>query len=274
MKQIGIGYQLYSAREDAKADLARVCGELKAIGYDSVEFAGFYGKSAEEINEILAQTGLKAVSSHVPLSAFQEDLFGTIAYHQKIGCPYIAIPSLPPLSRPGAQDFASVLPFIRRVGSLCREAGIQLLYHNHDFEFVNVSGVWGLDFLYSAVEPDVLQTEIDVCWVHYAGEDPAAYLRKYAGRASLVHLKDYVGKKGSGTPYALIGQKQQADEGIPFEFRPFGFGCVDVKSIVEAGIEAGARCFIVEQDQWYDKPPMDHARKSMETLRRLGVAQA
>ncbi len=271
MKKLPVGYQMYSAREDARKDLKGICQKLKAMGYDGVEFAGFYGRSAGEIKAILTETGLQAVSSHVPVDSFEQDLFGTLAYHEAIGCRYIAIPSLKSEQRPGAPGFADVIRQITRWGRLCREAGIQLLYHNHDFEFVTVSGVYGLDFLYDAVDPDLLKTEIDVCWVKYAGVDPADYVRKYAGRAPLVHMKDYVGKKGEGTPYALIGQTAQADRDVPFEFRPLGHGCQDIKAVTEAAIDAGAEWLIVEQDDWYSRSPMELAKESIDTLYDLGV---
>ena len=273
MKQVPVGYQLYSAREDVERDMGKVFGELKTFGYDGVEFAGFFGKSAEEIKQMLDENGLAAVSSHVPVQAIEQDMFGTIAYHQKLGCKYIAVPYLDAEHRPGAAGFPEMIRLIYRFGRLCREAGIQLLYHNHDFEFVNISDLYGLDFLYQAVDADILKTEIDVCWVKYAGVDPAAYLRKYAGRTPVVHLKDYVGVKGEGTPYGLIGQAKKADENVAFEFRPFGHGSQNAKAVVEAGIEAGAEWFVVEQDLWYERTPMEAAKMSIDTLYDLGLKQ-
>ena len=273
MKKLPVGYQMYSAREDAQKDLKKICGELKAMGYDGVEFAGFYGHSAEEIKAILSETGLRAVSDHVSAADMERDLFGVIAFHQAIGCRYIGIPSLGRDERPGEPGFPRMLRKLNRWGRVCKEAGIQLLYHNHDFEFVNVSGVYGLDFLFEAVDPDLVQTEIDVCWVKYAGVDPAEYLRKYTGRAPVVHMKDYVGQKGSGTPYALIGQTAQADQGVPFEYRSLGHGCQDMKAVTEAAVDAGAEWLIVEQDDWYSRSPMELAKESIDTLYDLGVKQ-
>ncbi|MDD6681957.1 MAG: sugar phosphate isomerase/epimerase [Clostridiales bacterium] len=272
MKHVPVGYQLYSAREEAQKDLAGVLKGLKEMGYDGVEFAGFYGNSAETVKQLLDENGLVAVSSHVPVASIEEDMFGTIAYHLTIGCKYIAIPYLDDAHRPGTPGFADMLKLIYKFGRLCKEAGIQLLYHNHDFEFVQLSGMYGLDFLYAAVPPCTLKTEIDTCWVKYAGEDPAAYLRKYTGRAPVVHLKDFVGRKGEGTPYGLIGQAKQADA-VAFEFRPFGHGCQDAKSVVEAGIDAGAEWFVIEQDQWYNRHPLEAAKMSIDTLYDLGLKE-
>lgn len=270
MKKMPVGYQLYSARELVAKDLKNVLAELKKLGYDGVEFAGFFHYSAEEIAAMLKETGLKAVSSHVPLVSIEKDMFGTIAYHKGICCDTIVVPYLEEERRPGKPAFAKVMQSIYQFGQLCKMAGIRLLYHNHDFEFVEFSGMYGLDFMYEAIPADLLQTEIDVCWVKYSEIDPADYLRKYTGRAPIVHLKDYVGRKGEGTPYGLIGQDKEADA-VAFEFRPFGHGCQDAEKVVEAGIDAGAQWFIIEQDQWYDRCPLEAAKMSMETLKKIGL---
>lgn len=279
MKKAYVGYQVYSAREVAEKDLLGVLRQLADMGYDGVEFAGFYGHSADEIKSMLKETGLKAISSHFAIPNTIEDMFAAIAFHKTIGCDYIAIPYLDEAHRPGSSGFAATLRAIRRFGGLCREAGIQLLYHNHDFEFVQLSGQYGLDFMYDAICPMCLQTELDCCWVKYAGEDPAAYIRKYAGRAPIVHLKDYVGRKGGKQPYALINADGSGkDDGaaadpndIAFEFRPVGYGCQDVPSLIEAGLEAGASWFIVEQDQWYERHPLEAAKMSRDYLKSIGI---
>ncbi|MEG0768111.1 MAG: sugar phosphate isomerase/epimerase, partial [Clostridia bacterium] len=89
-----IAYQIYSAREDAEKDLCGVLRQLKQMGYDGVEFAGFYGHTAEEVAGMLQKTSLQAISSHVAFSLIEQDMFGVIAYHLEIGCQYIAIPYL------------------------------------------------------------------------------------------------------------------------------------------------------------------------------------
>ena len=117
-----------------------------------------------------------------------------------------------------------------------------------------------------------IKTELDVCWVKYAGEDPAAYIRKYAGRCPVVHLKDYVGVKGDTAPYALIGiDEGEKKDTQAFEFRPVGYGCQDVQSVLEAGIESGAQWFVVEQDMSVGRTPLEAAEMSIGTLKKLGL---
>ena len=274
--KINLGYQVYSAREEAEKDLLGVMTKLAEIGYDAVEFAGFYGHSADEINAMLKETGLVAISSHVPYAVFMADMQGTVDYHAAIGCKYIAVPYLDEQTRPGAPGFAEALRNIAEFGALCKKSGIQLLYHNHDFEFVQVSGQYGLDFIYDATSPCVLQTEIDTCWVNVAGEVPAEYIRKYTGRAPVVHLKDFVGSKKEGEAlFALITADGKDDVAVEkkaqpaFDFRPVGYGVQDIPAIIKAGLDAGASWFIVEQDRSSERTPLEAAAMSHGTVRKI-----
>lgn len=273
MKKALIGYQIYSAREDAERDLPGTLKAIKAMGYDGVEFAGFYHYTVEEVKKALEEAGIQAISAHVPLKEIEKDMFKTISDYKAIGCKYIAVPYTDDQCRPGGPDFAKTLQSMYKFGRLCREAGMQLLYHNHDFEFVTISGMYGLDFIYAALDEDILKTEIDTCWVKYAGENPADYVRKYAGRCPIVHLKDYVGVKGGKTPYALIGMEDNSanPNEIAFEFRPVGHGSQDVPSIVNAGLESGAEWFIVEQDLSVGRTPLEACQMSIDYLKSIGM---
>lgn len=256
---VRIAYQLYSARDEAALDLGKVLRSLAALGYDGVEFAGFYGKSAREVRALLDETGLAPVSSHVAFQEIERDMFGVIAYHLEVGCEWIAVPYLLENERPGNPGFARVIAVIHRFARLCREAGITLLYHNHDFEFAPVSGAFALDFLYEAVPANLLETEIDTCWVRYAGLDPAEYVKKYAGRCPVVHLKDYA----CDEPTAPCQPRPAS-----FAFRAVGEGVQDVEKIARAAVSSGAKWLVVEQDMPF-RSPLEDAKTSLETLKAL-----
>jgi sugar phosphate isomerase/epimerase len=70
---VKIAYQLYSARDAAEKDLGKVLREIAALGYEGVEFAGFHGRSADEVAALLDESGLEAVSSHVPFEDILKD---------------------------------------------------------------------------------------------------------------------------------------------------------------------------------------------------------
>ena len=262
-----IAYQVYSARGEAEKDFESVLAALQKIGYDGVEFAGFYGKTADEINALLEKYQLKGISSHVGIDLARKDPFGTIAYHQQIGCKYIVIPGLGNEDRPGGANFAKTLQWLRFFGKLCKKAGIELLYHNHDFEFVSVSDQYGLDFIFDAVDQKALATEIDTCWVHYAGLDPSAYVRKYEGRCPLVHVKDYVGTPSNiGKPDA---PKVPEGEKTPFMYKPLGQGVNDIPAIVKAAKESGAKWLVMEMDDSPEMPPLEAAKLCYDFLKPL-----
>ena len=272
MKTLPVALQVFSVRDDAEKDFKGTMQRIKEMGYDGVELAGLYGHTAEQIRKMLDEVGIRAISAHIPYMDLIADTEGIIDQYMAIGCEYIVIPYLNDEYRPGVENFGEVLEAIAKIGAVCKQKGVTLLYHNHDFEFVTMEdGSFGLDYMYSHVSPEYLQTELDCCWVKVAGQDPAAYIRKFAGRCPVVHLKDYRGEK-SEHMYELIGLEEDRKDEVKstFEFRPVGYGVQDMPSILAASVESGADWVVVEQDDSLDRPPMEAAAMSREYLKSLG----
>jgi len=271
MKALPVAAQIYTVRDEAEHNFLPAVKQIKEMGYDGVEVAGLYHYTPAEIKSMLDEAGLKAVSAHVPVQDWLNDMEKTADAYHEIGCEYIAIPFLADDRRPGSESFPETLELIKKIAEACNARGMTLMYHNHDFEFVKLpSGQYGLDEIYAQVPADLLQTEIDTCWVRVAGEDPAAYIRKYSGRSPVVHLKDYVGQK-TAHMYGLMGQKETAAaEPAQFQFRAIGDGCQDWPAILQASLDAGSKWVVVEQDMHYAYTPMEDLRRSREYLRSLG----
>ena len=275
MKTLPVAVQVYSVRDDAERDFKGTMQKIKDMGYDGVELAGLYGMKPAEVKAILEEVGLVPLSAHVPFQELEADIEGTVAQYKEIGMQYIAIPYLMEEDRPGTEKFLKNIETFKKIGEACKKVGITLLYHNHDFEFQKIDGEYGLDILYKRVPADLLQTELDTCWVNVGGEEPAAYIEKYAGRAPVVHLKDFVmpGKKPAKL-YALIGidDEQQAEEGGAFEMRPVGYGAQDFPAILAAAEKAGTEWVVVEQDEpTKGLTPMECAEKSIGYLKSIGL---
>lgn len=247
-----VALQLYSVRETAEADLAETLRKVKEMGYDGVEFAGLYGHSPEYVKGLCDGIGLVPVSAHININEMIADPEKVFGDYETIGCKYAAVPHVDPERRPGGAKFEETVKTIAELGKIAKKHGIQLLYHNHDFEFKKLeSGEYGIDYIYRNTPSDLLQTEFDTCWVNVAGEDPAQFIMKYAGRSPVVHLKDfYMGKTKPKHMYALIGVKEEEaeKEEAVFEFRPTGAGLQDMPSILEASKKIGAGWVVVEQD--------------------------
>lgn len=275
MGNLKIGLQLYSVRDDMAQDMYAALKKVKEIGYDYVEFAGYFDHSAEEVRSMLDEIGLTCVSVHQAYNLFLEEGQKAADYLKTIGADYAAIPWMAAEDHKGCDHYDKVIADITKVGRLLKDNGIQLLYHNHDFEFQKFEDKFLLDWLYESVPSDLLQTEVDTCWVKYAGYDPCEYLKKYTGRSPVVHLKDFTCKRFAGGPaYALIDENGEeiktTREDNGFEFRPVGMGLQDFPAILKAAEEAGAAYAIVEQDASVDRPPMEAAKLSREYLKKIG----
>lgn len=275
MKKFKVGLQLYSIREAMEKDMDAALKAVKEMGYDYVEFAGYFGKSAEEVKAILDKYGLEAVSVHQSIDLFEKEGKTAVDYLNTLGVKYSAIPwySFDEFRN----NWDETIEKFKSVSKLLREGGIQLMYHNHDFEFQKIDGEYVLDKLYNAIPNDMLKPQFDTCWVHYAGVNPAEYIKKYIGKIEVLHLKDFVCEKlGNGPVYALIDEdgkemKKDTKEDSGFKLVPVGSGIQDFPAILEAAEEAGVEYVIVEQDVSVDRDPLDAAKMSRDYLKTLGL---
>ena len=236
------------------------------MGYDGVELAGLEGRNPLEVKQMLEEIGLQMCSSHVPVAEMLEE--GALDRYKAAGCDYVVIPWM--AHGANNEELEDNLKLIQGLAESVKQHGMMLMYHNHDFEFKTVDGKAALDIIYDTVPAELLQTEIDTCWVKFAGADPVEYVRKYAGRAPLVHLKDFFKEEGdNAVPYELIGTDNEEKQESTFEFRPIGYGIQDMPAILEAAKAAGADWVIVEQDESVGRSTLEAAKLSIDYLRSI-----
>jgi len=232
MRRMGIGLQLYTLREETAQDFAGTLRKVAELGYEGVEFAGYGGLTADEMKALLEETGLRAIGSHVGMDRLKADLQGEIDYLKVIGGKYMTCPWIAVEERGTTEIWEQHIAFLKEAGEKAREQGLIFGYHNHDFEFhLQLNNEFVFDAIYTAATPEQLQVEMDVCWVQYAGQDPLAYIAKYAGRLPLLHLKDF--------------SKGEQGEMIT---RQLGLGEVNLNQVIAAASDAGVEWLIVEQD--------------------------
>lgn len=270
MYNFPIALQLYSVRDDMAADFEGTLKKVKALGYDGVEFAGIFGKSAAEIKKMCDEIGLIPISAHVP---YDELLKGDVTFktYAEIGCKFIVIPWIGGEFLAGGEKNAEFIANVKKFGELAQANGMTLCYHNHDFEFEKVNGEYKIDRLYKDVSADLLSTQLDTCWVNVGGENPADFIRKYSGRIRIIHLKDFVGSK-SENMYGLIGTdgEEKAADASKFELRPVGSGVQDFPAILAACKEVGAEWVVVEQDEpSMGKTPIECAETSINYVKSI-----
>ena len=272
--KLPVAVQLYSVRDDMEKDFYGTISAMKELGYDGVEFAGLFGEDPEKIKAYCEEIGIVPISAHVPYYDMLENPEAVLADYKTIGVKFVVVPYLTEECRPGTDGFAATVEGIRKIGAAAKELGIQLLYHNHDFEFVKIGEDYALDVLYSTVPEDLLKTEIDTCWVNVAGVNPAEYVEKYTGRAPVVHLKDFKKSgEGNGKLYDLIGiddEGAEQEEEDAFSFMPVGYGVQDMPAILAACENAGAEWVVVEQDNpAKGETAMNSVKLSREYLQTL-----
>lgn len=232
MKQLLIGLQLFSVYDDVKKDFQGTLRQIKEMGYDAVELVGLHGHTPEEIKACCQELSLIPISAHVSVKELSDDPIAAVANYAKVGCRHVVFPWADPPYMPGGDRYQEFLSLVHTLAAESQKYGITISYHNHKEEIISHEGECLLDRLMTDTSVDVLQTELDTLWVLCAGEDPASFLRRYSGRAPLVHFKDYNGEKDDA-----------------FEFRPIGSGVQNIEELVAVTKEVGAEAIIVEQDK-------------------------
>ena len=275
-----VGFQAYTLRHELEKDFYGTLKAARELGYNGVEFYGeYYGHSILEVKRWCTELGLIPFSNHIPYQQMIDDLDKVIAENTALGVQYIAFPYMAEEGRPGVnpEQFKAIVAKLGEIGAKVRQSGIQLLYHNHDFEFVNLpDGKVAYYDIFDKNERENLQVELDICWADYSGFNPAEVLTKYAGAIPVVHVKDYkLEGKLSKAPYALIGvstDNSMKDEGGWFEYRPLGCGQVDIPGTLKAAIDGGMQWLCVEQDEpSMGLDPIGSLAKSAEYLKTLGL---
>lgn len=142
-----VAVQVYSVRDNAAKDLRGTLKAIKEMGYDGVEFAGLYGNSPAEIKKMCEEIGLVPISAHVPYVDMVADAQGVLSQYAEIGCKFVVVPYLMPEHRPDSDQFPTVVENIGKIGQVAKSLGLQLLYHNHDFEFMKLDGKYALEVL-------------------------------------------------------------------------------------------------------------------------------
>ena len=273
MKKFNVGIQLYGVRNAMAQDFEGTLKAVKEMGYDYVEFAGYYGKTAEEIKEILDRIGLTCVSVHQGLDFYNDDAQKGIDYLKTFGVKYSVIPWYR-LPTPATPEWDATVKRFIDIAEKLRLNGMKLGYHNHDFEFTEThEGKTKHDYIIEALGLPLMFPELDTGWVHYAGLRPDQKIRQFSGNVPVVHLKDFVCKNfATGLVYELIDKDGNSHKGASqedngFEFCPLGRGRQNFAEILAACEECGTETVIVEQDETYGMTELEAARISREYLR-------
>jgi sugar phosphate isomerase/epimerase len=264
------GIQLYSVRTAMKADPLGTLKQLSDMGYRHVEHANyanrkFYGWSVSEFKKILNGFGMSMPSGHTVLDAkhwdatkkdFTNEWKYTVEDAAAMGQSFVISPWLEESKRKSMGDLKSFMEIFNRSGELCKKFGMKFGYHNHDFEFSEkVEGKVLFDIILAETDPNLVMQQLDIGNMLNGGGKALEVMQQYPGRFESMHVKDEI----------------KATEGHePFESTILGKGVVPVKAIIDLGRASGTKHFIIEQESYQGKTPMECAEEDINIMKKWG----
>ena len=255
-----VGVQLYTVRDLMKNDFEGTIAKVAQVGYKEVEFAGYFGRTADQVRAVLEKNGLKAPSTHVQYDELDDKFPSVIDFSKAIGLEYIICPWIPEELRKSPDIWKQASEKFNKAGEQAKAAGMQFGYHNHWFEFIETDGKLPYDELLKLCDPNLVKMEMDLCWITAAGGDPVKYFNEYPGRFPLVHVKDLKTK-----PKVTTGGAQNFGDTV--DLTEVGSGTIDWKRIFAQYDKGGIKHYIVEHD--HPKQPVESITKSYAYLSKL-----
>jgi sugar phosphate isomerase/epimerase len=244
-KKIPIALELYSIRDVAPKDVPAAFEAVAKMGYEGIEFAGYYGMKAQDLRKLLDKNNLKCCGTHTGLDTLTGDaLKATIEFNQVVGNKYLIVPWLP------LQSLAVIMDTAKKLTDLAgkaKESGMRVGYHAHGSDFKAVADRIPWDVLFTNTSPDVVM-QLDVGNCIDGGGDPVAIIKKYPNRSKTIHLKEHGGTQG-----AAVGE-----------------GDVPWKEVFAACETVGGTDWYIVEQEAYRTSSMESVKQCLENLRKMG----
>jgi sugar phosphate isomerase/epimerase len=244
-----IGIQLYTVRDIFAKDPVGTLEKIAGIGYREVEYGGggYDAMDHAMLRSAMDRLGLRAPSVHIGYDALLRKFDQSVTMAKALGADTVVLPYMTDEHRT-EQGWQAALPNFNRFAADLKKAGLGFAYHNHNFEFTNKPGGTSLyDRFLKETDPALVKIELDLYWVAYAGENPAALIDRLTGRIYAYHVKDMRADRSM----AAVGQ-----------------GTIDFSALFKLKGSAGVRHFYVENDQ-APAPYLPDVTASFQTLRTL-----
>jgi sugar phosphate isomerase/epimerase len=250
--QIGVALQLYSVRQDCGTDFDKALEQVAKLGFDAVEFAGYYkyGNNPATLKQRLDDLGLKVAGTHIGADSLTPNkIKKTIDFHKAIGCRNLVVPSDKRFGDPLKSQ--ELVDLMNQAAETLKPENMRCGYHNHAGEFQGEIGSTPWDIFAQRTSKEVILQQ-DVGWSTAARKDPAEYVRKYPGRTLSAHFKPTVLKSEEKIP--ILGQDSVKWNDIITACREVG----------------GTEWFVIEQEKYLkDKSPMECSGLSFQGLKKI-----
>lgn len=241
-----ISLQLWSVQDACQENFGEVLTKVKEYGYDGVEFAGYYDRSAEEIKKTLAELSLKGSGAHISFESLRDDFEKTINFEKEIGNQAVIVPYM---GADSLEEWTEKILALKEIAKKVNSEGLVLGYHNHAHEIMDIPDVNILEKMVEMI-PDI-QLEVDTYWLSYAGVDVLAWLKKYQKNIKWLHLKDML----------VTGEEKESTE--------IGQGILPIESYLNWAKNANLEWVVIEQEAFQKLTPMESAAVNVKTLKEL-----
>jgi len=266
-----VGLQLYSVRDDMMRDPLETLTELAKMGYIYVEHANyidrkFYGYSAAEFRKVLDSLGLKMISGHTVMGInhwdestkdFSDSWKYTVEDAAILGQKWVVSPWMDVKMRSTYDDFKHYMDIFNKSGELCQQSGMKFGYHNHAFEFSEkLNGEKIFDIMMKSMQQNLVALQLDIGNLYNGGAVALDVMNQYPGRFEIIHVKDEIaGGAGEEKYVSTI----------------LGKGIVSAQKVVELAAKiGGTNCFIIEQEAYQDKTPMESVKEDLAVMKNWG----
>jgi sugar phosphate isomerase/epimerase len=271
-KNITLGVQLYSVRDAMAKDPVATLRKLATFGYTNVEHANyimrkFYGFGAKEFKKILDALSLKMISGHTVFGVqhwdessndFSDSWKYTIEDAATLNQSYVISPWLDEKMRNSYDNLKRYLEIFNKCGELCKKSGMKFGYHNHDFEFEQTfNGETIFDIMMKNIDPELVVIQLDIGNMFNGGAKALDVLKKYPNRFENIHIKDEIKASKEGKDV--------------YESTLLGKGIINCKDVADLAFEnGGAKVFIIEQEAYQGKDPLECLKENLETMKKWG----
>lgn len=266
-----VGLQLYSIRDEMGQDPLGSLKQVAGMGYEYVEHAWynnrkFYNKyTPSEFRKILDDLGLKMISGHTEMNRqhwdetkqdFSDSWKWTVEDAAILGQKYVVSPSMDDSMRQNYDDFMRYMGVFNRCGELCRKNGMKFGYHNHDFEFSEkLNDIKLFDIMMKSMDPELVVVQLDIGNMYNGGAVALDVVNQYPGRFENLHVKDEIkSESGEGYESCIIGE-----------------GIVEAQKVVDLATKiGGTKVYIIEQESYQGKAPMECVERDLEVMKEWG----
>lgn len=251
-KSLQFGIQVYSVKEDMEKDPVGTFKNLASYGYQQIEsFEGskgiFWGMQPKELKKLMNDLGMELIASHCN---YTDNLAQKADAAASIGMKYLICPWIGP--QKSLSDYQKIAQQFQEAGKICKKAGIRFAYHNHAYSFEKIEGQFPQDILMKETDPALVDFELDMYWSETAGADTAAWLKKYAGRFRLCHIKDR--SKDASGPNASCN---------------LGTGAINYQQLLQIAQSNGMQYFLVEQEKFENTTPLKSAAANAKYMQQI-----